>query len=157
MLYNSQDTLLHMKPSIVRIVSVDEKLAEELNGLFDEGVRWSDTEGAAFLRNDDNALFVAFVDSRAVGFATAHRLQRMDRRKAEVLLYEIGVHEDFRKRGIAKAIVQSVNAWAATKGADETWVLTEAENTAARALYASAGEAQLQKDIFMFTYSTSSA
>jgi ribosomal protein S18 acetylase RimI-like enzyme len=110
-----------------------------LNGLFDEGTEWDLQEGAKFLNDSNNALFVAFLENQAVGFLTANRLQRFDKRGAEVLLYEIGVREDARQKGIGKALIGEVKLWAKETGADEVWVLTNRSNTAAVALYQSMG------------------
>ena len=68
-----------------------------------------------------------------------HRLQRFDKRGAEVLIYEIGVREDARQKGIAKALINEVKLWAKEVGADEVWVLTNKSNAAAIALYRSTG------------------
>ena len=70
---------------------------------------------------------------------TANRLQRFDKRGAEVLLYEIGVREEVRQQGIGKALINEVKLWAKEAGADEVWVLTNKSNTAAVALYESMG------------------
>lgn len=79
-----------------RLTEVDETLAPRLSFLFDEGTIWDQEQGKAFLGDPDNLFLVAFWDDVPSGFLTAHRLQRFDRRRAEVLLYEIGVHDDSR-------------------------------------------------------------
>jgi ribosomal protein S18 acetylase RimI-like enzyme len=121
------------------IKKVDATFINQLNGLFDEGTEWDLQEGAKFLKDSSNALFVAFLENQAVGFLTANRLQRFDKRCAEVLLYEIGVREDARQNGIGKALIREVKLWAKEAGADEVWVLTNRSNTAAVALYQSMG------------------
>lgn len=137
---------------ISRIKSVDDSFIQQLNELLDEGMVWDLEEGQKFLSNNDNALFVAFENDRAVGFLTAHRLQRFDKRKAEVLLYEIGVHEDFRKKGIGKSLIKAVKQWAREVGADEVWVLTYNSNEAAMALYKSEAGEEDAPGTRMFTY-----
>jgi ribosomal protein S18 acetylase RimI-like enzyme len=114
-------------------------LINQLNGLFDEGTEWDSQQGEKFLKDSNNALFVAFFENQAVGFLTANRLQRFDKRGAEVLLYEIGVREDARQKGIGKALINGVKLWAKESGADEVWVLTNRSNEAAVALYQSMG------------------
>ncbi len=84
-------------------------------------------------------MFAAFSETRAVGFLTANRLQRFDKREAEVLVYEVGVDEEFRRRGIGKALMEEVKHWARGVGADEMWLLTNWSNTAAVALYRATG------------------
>ena len=121
-----------------RLRDVDDDLAAQLSAQFDD-FPWDGEQGPAFLANPDNLLVGAFWEGRLCGFATAHRLQRMDRRRAEVLLYEIGVEEAFQRRGLGRAIVEEVKRWAVEVGADEVWVLTEASNGPAMAQYAATG------------------
>ncbi|MFZ1042061.1 MAG: GNAT family N-acetyltransferase [Anaerolineales bacterium] len=121
------------------IRKVDAIFINQLNNLFDEGTEWDSQQGEKFLKDSNNVLFVAFLENQAVGFLTANRLQRFDKRGAEVLLYEIGVREDARQKGIGKALIREVKLWAKEAGADEVWVLTNRSNTAAVALYQSMG------------------
>ena len=118
---------------------VDPTIIGQLNSLLDEGTEWDWQQGEKFLKDPNNALFVAFIENKALGFLTANRLQRFDKRGAEVLLYEIGVHDDFRQRGIGKALIGAAKHWAKEAGADEAWVLTNRSNMAAIALYQSTG------------------
>src|SRR5829696_9146280 len=125
--------------TVKRETSVDVGLAAELDTLFDEGMVWDAEQGHRFLSQPDTLLFVARWDGEACGFLSAYRLQRFDRRRAEVLLYEIGVQERFQRRGVGRALVEEAKRWAAEVGADELWVLTEDDNAPARALYAATG------------------
>jgi GNAT superfamily N-acetyltransferase len=137
---------------IERITSVYEALPAQLNPLLDEGDAWDAEQGQRYLASPDNALFLAFIDAVAVGFATAHRLQRFDRRKAEVLLYEIGVDEAWQRRGAARALIQAVLDWGRQTGADTLWVLTEDDNAAAMALYAATGGTADPPGTTLFAY-----
>ncbi len=121
------------------IKQADMDFVRQLNGLLDEGTEWDLHHGQKFLADPNNALFVAFWEDRAVGFLIANRLQRFDKRGAEVLLYEIGVHEDFLRKGIGRALTEEAKRWASAVGADEMWVLTNRSNAPAIALYQSAG------------------
>lgn len=137
---------------IVRPVRVDAALAAELNRLFDEGMVWDEAQGVRFLADPDNLLLVARCEGRACGFVSAHRLQRFDARRAEVLLYEIDVAPAFQRRGIGRALIAGVTAWAREVGADEVWVLTEADNAAGMGLYAATGGELGGEWTRMFTY-----
>ena len=86
------------------------------------------------------------------GFLTGYRLQRLDKNRAEVLLYEIEVGVEFRRRGIGKKLIAALNAWAAEVGAFQTWVLTYADNGAAMALYKSMDGEEDPPGTRMFTY-----
>jgi len=138
--------------TIRQLREVDAALAEQLNAEFDEGVVWDEEEGRHFLANPDTLFLAAFWGERVCGFATAYRLQRFDPRRAEVLLYEIGVNEAFQRHGVGTALITAVKRWAQEGGADEVWVLTERDNTAAMALYAATGGIEVPPGTTMFTY-----
>jgi ribosomal protein S18 acetylase RimI-like enzyme len=137
--------------TVRRVTTVDVALAAELDAMFDEGVSWDAEQGQRFLAHPDTLLLVARWDGEACGFLSAYRLQRIDRRSAEVLLYEIGVEEPFQRRGVGRALVEEAKRWAAELAADELWVLTEDDNVPARALYAATGGRE-ETGLTMFVY-----
>jgi ribosomal protein S18 acetylase RimI-like enzyme len=137
--------------TVRRETSVDVRLAAELDALFDVGMSWDAEQGQRFLAHPDSLLLVARWDGEVCGFLFAYRLPRFDRRRAEVLLYEIGVHEAFQRRGVGRALVEETKRWAAEVGADELWVLTEDDNVPARALYTATGGRE-ELGLAMFTY-----
>ncbi len=139
--------------AILRLAEVNHALAMQLGTLFDEGVAWDARQGRSFLEDPNTCFLVAFWDQRPCGFVTAYRLPRFDQQQAEVLLYEIGVDEDYRKRGIATALIDETKRWAAEVGAEEVWVLTNRSNLPAMAMFRStSGEEDEAPDITMFTY-----
>ncbi len=138
--------------TVERLAAVDDALASRLNALFDEGTEWDAEQGRAFLGNPDNLLLIARWGERVCGFLTAHRLQRVDRRRAEVLLYEIGVDESYRRRGVGAGLIAEVRRWAKEVGADEVWVLADTDIVVAKAFYASTGGHADVPDATMFTY-----
>src|SRR5215204_2011644 len=125
--------------TVRREISVDVRLAAELDALFDEGMSWDAEQGQCFLVHPDTLLLVARSDSKVCGFLFAYRLRRFDCRRSEVLLYEIGVQEPFRRRGVGRVLVEEATRWATEIDADELWVLTEDDNAPARALYTATG------------------
>jgi ribosomal protein S18 acetylase RimI-like enzyme len=137
---------------IKRIKKVDENFTLQFSSLMDEETFWDVEQGEKFLANDDNALFVAYWDGLVAGFLSAHRLQRFDKRKAEVLIYEVSVGEEFRQRGIGKALINKSKEWAKEIGADEVWVLTYSSNIPAMAMYKSAGGEEDEPGTRMFTF-----
>ena len=137
--------------TVRREISVDVLLAAELAALFDEGMSWDAEQGQHFLAHPDTILLVARWDGEACGFLTAYRLQRFDRRRAEVLLYEIGVQESYQRRGAGRALVEEAKRWATEVGAGELWVMTEEDNAPARALYAATGGRE-EPGFTMFDY-----
>jgi len=137
--------------TVRREISVDVWLAAELDALFDEGMSWDAEQGQRFLVHPDTLLLVARLESKVCGFLFAYRLPRFDRRRSEVLLYEIGVQEPFRRRGVGRVLVEEAKRWATEIDADELWVLTEDDNAPARALYTATGGRE-ERGLTMFTY-----
>ena len=141
-----------MVMEIKRITQLNNELINQINLLLDEETTWDNEQGNFFTKNQDNLLLLAFEDNKPVGFLTAHRLQRFDKRKAEVLLYEMGVHQDYRKRGIGKTLIEECKNWAKEIGADEVWVLTEKDNIPAMTMYQSAGAKEEAPGTIMWVY-----
>jgi ribosomal protein S18 acetylase RimI-like enzyme len=136
---------------IDRITAIDEALLGRLNHDWPDEP-WVLDQAQAFVANPDNLLLLATTPDLICGIVIAHRLQRLDALRAEVLLYSIDVHETMQRRGIGRALVDATTAWAREIGADNTWVLTERSNHAAMALYRAAGGTDDIPDIAMFTF-----
>ena len=137
---------------IERYTAVDDALLARLN-LDWPNEPWSLEQAQAFVTNPDNLLLLATTPDLICGIVIAHRLQRLDALRAEVLLYSIDVHEAMRRQGIGRALVDATTAWARELNADCTWVLTERSNHAAMALYRAAGGTDDIPDVAMFTFS----
>ena len=138
--------------TVRRLQVVDAALARQLDDLFDEGMAWDAVEGRRFLVDPGNFLAVAFWDEIPRGFVSAHRLQRFDRRRAEVLLYEIDVAPSHQRCGIGAALVADVTRWAAEVGAAEVWVLAEGADARAQAFYRAIGGQADEQGALMFTF-----
>jgi len=146
--------LIHVR----RVELADAEIASHLDDLLlGEGSRWDQERGRLFLADADNALFLAEVDGASVGYAVAHRLQRFDARNAEVLIYDVGVGEAYQRRGVGRALIERVVAWAREVGADEVWVLADADDARACAFYAATGGERFPPGAEMFTYRVAGA
>src|SRR5690606_28968510 len=104
---------------IDRITAIDEALLARLNHDWPDEP-WLLVQAQAFVANPDNLLLLAATPDLICGIVIAHRLQRLDALRAEVLLYSIDVHEAMRRRGIGRALVDATTAWARELGADNT-------------------------------------
>jgi GNAT superfamily N-acetyltransferase len=106
---------------------------------------WADVSGIDGTR-ETAELVLAQLGDRA-RFATA-----VDARSSEILGVGIGVAEEgwvglfslavvapARRRGVATAIVDTLESWAATAGAEATYLQVEADNAAALSFYAARG------------------
>ena len=91
-----------------------------------------------FLADPRHHICVALENGVVVGFASAVHYVHPDK-PAELWINEVGVSPKFQRRGLAKAILDKLLVHARSLGCTEAWVLTDADNVAARALYASIG------------------
>ena len=137
---------------IDRITAVDDALLARVNRDWPEEP-WLLDQARAFVANPDNLLLLATTSDLVCGIVIAHRLQRLDALRAEILLYSIDVHAAMQRQGIGRALVEATKAWADELDADNTWVLTERSNHAAMALYRAAGGTDDIPDVAMFTFS----
>lgn len=91
-----------------------------------------------FLADPRHHIAVALESDVVVGFVSAVHYVHPDK-PMELWINEVGVAPSHRKRGLAKQMLQTMLAHGRALGCKEAWVLTDADNAAARALYASAG------------------
>ena len=98
------------------------------------------------LLTDGHVRFVAAFDGEEpVGFAFGYELPRRHGRASVFFVYELGVEKPYRRRGIGRRLMQELLA-----GQDEAFVLTEPNNDAANALYASLGGTRVDSVMWDF-------
>lgn len=94
---------------------------------------------ADFLARPDHYLHVAYDDEGVpAGFITGVLMVHPDKGR-EMFLYELGVAESHRGRGIGKALVGQLEQVARGAGCYGLFVLTDVDNVAALATYGAAG------------------
>jgi aminoglycoside 3-N-acetyltransferase I len=96
-----------------------------------------------FLSRPDNVLIVATMNGVPIGFLLAYLLDRVDRDQQMMFLYEIGVAESHRRRGIGTRMITQVKAICWAQNVMKMWVPTGRANVAATRLYASTGATPL--------------
>lgn len=106
--------------------------------LFDRPV--VDEWASLFLAHDDHHLLIASVDGIDVGFVSGVETTHPDK-GTEMFLYELGVEESHRGRGVGRALVTALRDLAVDRGCYGMWVGTEEDNAAALATYRAAGAA----------------
>ena len=117
-------------------------------GLGDEDVirALAEEEPQTALLADDRTVFVAAFDGEApVGFAFGYVLPRRHGRSTILFVYEVDVDERYRRQGIGKRLLEELLA-----GHEEAFVLTDAGNDAAMALYASLGGTRVDSVMWDF-------
>jgi ribosomal protein S18 acetylase RimI-like enzyme len=93
---------------------------------------------ARFLTSPGHHLCLGYVDDAPAGFVTGVEMCHPDK-GTEMFLYELGVDEAFRGRGIGRALVAALAQRARERGCNGMWVLTDLDNEAAQRTYLSAG------------------
>lgn len=106
-------------------------------GVFDDPI--NDVFAGEFLDDVRHHICVAIEDGCVVGFASAVHYVHPDKPNPELWINEVGVAPAFHRRGLAKAILGKLLSHAKSLGCVEAWVLTDEDNAAARATYASVG------------------
>jgi len=101
-------------------------------GLFDENPQGEAT--ARFLASEGHHLLIAWEGERPVGMVTGVEMTHPDK-GTEMFLYELGVAESERNRGVGSALVAALHALARERGCYGMWVLTDLDNHAALKAY----------------------
>jgi ribosomal protein S18 acetylase RimI-like enzyme len=133
----------------VDIRHITETEAVEVAGhLFDAPVRREATD--RFLADDRHHLLIAYVDDVPAGMVTGVEMTHPDK-GTEMFLYELGVDEPFRRRGIGQALVAALAGLARERNCYGMWVITSQDNPAARTAYTRAGGAPEENQV-VFTW-----
>jgi aminoglycoside 3-N-acetyltransferase I len=91
-----------------------------------------------FLGDAGHHLLIAYVADAPVGMVSGVETTHPDK-GTEMFLYELGVEEPYRRRGIATALVEALRDLARQRGCHGLWVAVDADNAAALATYRRAG------------------
>jgi aminoglycoside 6'-N-acetyltransferase I len=105
-------------------------------GVFDHPIdrHWT----SEFLADPRHHLAVAIDDGQVVGMASGVHYVHPDK-APELWVNEVGVAPTHEGRGLGRRILAALLAQGRAVGCGEAWVLTDAENAAARRMYAAAG------------------
>ncbi|WP_371479773.1 GNAT family N-acetyltransferase [Kitasatospora sp. NBC_00315] len=104
--------------------------------LFDSPPRPEAT--ARFLADERHHLLIAYADDVPAGMVTGVEMTHPDK-GTEMFLYELGVDEPFRGRGVGRALVSALADLTRERGCYGMWTITEEDNEAALATYERAG------------------
>ena len=106
-----------------------DRIAEDV---FDEPVR--PDRLAAYLADPGHIMLVAVSDGIVIGQCAAI-VHRHPDKVTELYIDEVGVSPAFQRKGIARAMVETMLAIGKDLGCGEAWVGTEPDNLPARGLY----------------------
>jgi GNAT superfamily N-acetyltransferase len=106
----------------------------------------------ALLADPRTLFLVAFDGAEPVGLVLAHELPRRHGDRSKLFVYEVDVAESHHRRGVASALLARLAELARERGIGVGFVLTEPDNAAANALYASVGGSRHTDVMWTFSY-----
>ena len=141
-----------MRPTSINIQILtrgDVAVMRAMLAMFGEAFGEVETYGAA--RPDDDYLerllggehFIALAAVRhgtVVGGLAAYVLEKFERRRSEIYIYDLAVAEEHRRMGIATALVEALSAIAAKRGTYVIFVQADPVDAPAVALYSKLGK-----------------
>jgi ribosomal protein S18 acetylase RimI-like enzyme len=118
------------------MTSGDVDTIEAASYLFDDDIDREWTE--KFLRQPNHHLCIAYIDDEAVGFVSGVEITHPDK-GTEMLMYELGVDDEYRRRGIGRSLVVALRDLARARGCSGVWVAVDDDNEPALAMYRALG------------------
>lgn len=101
-----------------------------------------------FVQRTGHHIAIAYVDDAPAGFVSGVEIVHPDK-AVEMLLYELGVDDEFHGRGIGESLVAALRDRAKSLGCRGMWVLTDHDNEAAVRTYQSAGGGEPQPQVMI--------
>ena len=89
----------------------------------------------------------AFADGKIVGGLVAYELDKFEQERREIYIYDLAVQEDYRRRGVATALIAHLRKIARQRGAWVIYVQADYGDDPAIALYTKLGE---REDVMHF-------
>jgi aminoglycoside 3-N-acetyltransferase I len=145
-----------MEYNIKKLSPTDIDLARQLIQLWNEQDQIEDppVPSEPYLSNllstEGFHVYAAVWEGKLIGGLTAYELAMFKEEIKEMFLYEIGVHEQYQQKGIAKSLIQELKKACDQKGIKIIFVGTSMDNLAAQQLYAGTGGGR--EDIPWYTY-----
>ncbi|MGM8226177.1 AAC(3)-I family aminoglycoside N-acetyltransferase [Cellvibrio sp. ARAG 10.3] len=142
--------------SIKQLSAIDLELMDSMLTLFGDAFNETETytarrPGNAYLRkllgSDSFIALVAIRDNKVVGALAAYELHKFEQERSEIYIYDLAVDAAHRREGIATAMIQSLRAIAATRGAYVIFVQADYGDDPAVALYTKLG---VREDVMHF-------
>ena len=99
------------------------------------------------LARDTFLALAAFDGERVVGALCAYELHKFEQARSEIYIYDLGVAESHRRRGIASTLIGRLQAIAAERGAWVVYVQADYGDDPAIALYTKLG---VREDVMHF-------
>jgi GNAT superfamily N-acetyltransferase len=128
------------------LLSMVRALAESHGFLDKQTATAEDLERALFAENPIVGCLLAFLDDKPAGCAFWHRSFATSRGREVIYLEDLSVLPDFRRQGVARALLKRLAVEARQRGCPSIYWLMKSWNEGARALYAETG-AEIEEGI----------
>lgn len=99
----------------------------------------SDIYAEKVLSKESIVPLVALDGDRVIGGLVAYELDKLEQERSEFYIYDLAVEEEFRRRGVATALVRRLGEIAARRGAWVIYVQADYGDEPAIALYTKLG------------------
>ncbi|WP_455277171.1 ribosomal protein S18-alanine N-acetyltransferase [[Eubacterium] cellulosolvens] len=100
---------------------------------------WSESEFRLYYRREPQLFLVAAMNARIIGYVIAQVVSSLDPKKFQFRkrghVVNIAVHPDFRRKGIGKSLIKTINAYLQEKGLKDVFLEVRASNSIARIFY----------------------
>ncbi len=104
---------------------------------------WPELQFKFLYKRNPNGFLVAVLNGKIIGYVVAEIAIRLEPRKFRFKkrghLLNIAVHKEFRRKGIGKALVESITSFLRKKRLEDVWLEVRASNSIARNFYLSVG------------------
>jgi aminoglycoside 3-N-acetyltransferase I len=133
---------------ICRLAERDLTLARAMNALYAEAFEDPGSYADALpdddyllglLARQDTIALVALADCRVIGALTAYTLPKFEQARSEIYIYDLAVAEDWRRRGVASALIEATIGIARRVGVWAVFVQADYGDDPAVALYTKLG------------------
>jgi aminoglycoside 3-N-acetyltransferase I len=133
---------------IRRLGSGDVSAMEAANRLFGEVFGAEGYHGPApgrghlrrVLADEKFIALVARIGAEMVGALAAYELVKFEAERSEIYIYDLAVREEYRRRGVATALIEAMKPIARDKGAWAIFVQADPPDAPAVALYEKLGK-----------------
>jgi len=147
---------MEMTDQIHRLAASDVDKLRALNALFadvfDDATTYlrlppDDAYCRSVLGRDHIIALVAIEEATVVGGLVAYELDKLERARSEIYIYDLAVAASHRRRGIATRLIEHLRAMAHERGAWVVYVQADHGDDAAIALYTKLG---VREDVMHF-------
>jgi len=146
---NTKHRTMPPKPLLLhRLRPTDVGLLRQINALFGEAFADPETYGAEppsdayleeVLAKEHVIALLAMAGEEVVGGLVAYELDKFERARREVYIYDLAVSEHHRRQGVATALIEHLRELAAARGAWVVYVQADHGDAPAIALYEKLG------------------